>query len=1373
MLDKQFPVVHSNGINKDRSFQDSNDVTFALNAIRDNHEGGRQEYQSEPGNELSASLPTGYILLGSIYGQDEEIYLLSTNNASSEIGLFKQGRYQTLANLNLGFSTEHPPTGEYRVRNGCERIIYWGDKHNPDYWFNVDKPNDFKTSGVFDANKFKFVPNIQCPKIDLIQVNSSGGNLSLGSYYFQLEVVDVDGNSIYKTDISPQTIIYDDDQTDAYNNIDGGLNAPQYDSGIGGVPITNKSITLRFYNLDTSFDYLKVNVVKQIVGTQVIEAHSVGQLVPITGTEFQWTYTGYNPSGGDIPLDYSSLVIPDVKYKKSYVQEQVQGRLVRANVEQDRVDYSTYQRFASLITAKWVAKEVKTDDQFDLGNPKNPNTYWDCTSFQGDEVYAFTIQYLLKNGDWTPCFQLIGRPSVPSDLTVLTVVSNASVLGTNDVWESDVEHLGLTIGQTVPKWKVFNTASITTSNTVAHPYTYEGEFGFYQSDNTTYPDLSNCDGDNIFGEDSNGTPITTITKLRFFRFPDRRLIPHVTGTNGEYIQPLGVKFDNITYPSTDVVGHRFCHAVRDAANKTVVDSGWACQPSIIVTGVGNRLYLDANFTDFDLVSTNGYVRYNSANILYNQKLFNPDYIKLNQAYHIESSPDSEETIVTKTGGTDTITAYSYIFNITDIALPTRSNYLVSNQIYVPANSYTPASLFDMPIQSADDSVDDSIIKIGSYPLEDASTLLAGNVLGGANVTDPVTGTLEYNSFYVYKKVNIQPYENILNLNYNYIHFNHAVIADDNEFYGGDTIISLNTQTRTFWPLFTPDNILQGLCYTTFYEEHDINTSLRHGGTGEATKYYGPGSDIAVLLEKFAELESDGKYTIRPTNEIIKDYFAINKDYDVQSTEVGKVSLPLNYDYCTDCLAEYPNRIIFSPQSFEEESFDLYRINKINDYIDLPAHRGAITGLKYQNNQLLVHTEDTTFILQPNPQQIATDQNTAYLTTGDFLSIPPQELMQTDVGMGGLQNKQSQCDTPFGHFWADQKRGEIFGFDNKLEVLSNKGLNQWFKEYLPSEATSNFFAVTNEKFPINSTLDRKGVGIILYYDPRFKRLMITKKDYLPLDHKEESIDLGPISTFWSDLNNRWEKLNGASLVEVYPDDSTYFEKKSWTLSYSFKDQSFTSWHSYIPRIAFNDSNNFYTCGFNSSSNGIFKHLDKTKYQNYFGSKYDFIIEWSNFDPVSSNVSNLYYVGYTHVWDSLSKQFKTVDATFDKCLVYNFEQSTGLQTLVLQDQHISPYLNNKIPKVSKYVVRTDQNYKIAGLSDLAINQPVVTKDWSSVKLYNGYIDQVSNAASINSNKSVYDWGNIWDKFVFVRLFFNPLLDYRKTVILQVLNNQQSIR
>jgi len=1375
MVDKQIVTVHSNGLNKDGARLDKNDVSFASNAIRINHEGGRAEYQSEPGNELAASLPSGYLLIGTIYGQNEETYLFSTNNVSSEIGIFKEDRYTTLANLDLNFSTKYPITGEYRVRNGCERCIYWGDESNPDYWFNIDQPNDFKTSGVFDPNKFKFVPNIQCPKIDLVQVNSSGGNLPLGSYYFQLEIVDLDGNSFYRTDITPQTIIYDDDQTDSFNNIDGGLNAPQYDPAIGGLPETNKSITLRFHNLDTSFTYLKVNVIRQITNTGVVDAHTIGQLIPITGSELTWTYTGYNVSAGDSPVDYSSLVIPNIKYKTSYVQEQVQGRYVRAGVKQDQVDYSTYQSYASLITAQWVAKEVESKNQFALGNPKNPSTYWYCTTFQGDEIVAFGIQYLLKNGEASPIFPLIGRHSISSDLDTITVVSNATASPTStQVWESDVEHLGYTVGQTLPRWKAFNTASITTSNTTTHPYDYVGEFGYYESDSTTYPDIRNCDSEFIWGEDGLGNPIDTNTKLRYFRFPDRRLIPHVVGTNGEYIQPLGVKFDNITYPSTDVVGHRFCRANRTEFDKTVLDTGWFVKVKddrdlAIATDADTLrgILLDQDFEETFEVSggtdqiTAQYGRFNSANIFFNQKIFNPDYIKYNSSYDqsiggglIGSStllPVGAE--INATGG-GSIGISLFHFNLDSmVGLSARQNFKVENQLYIDPVSFD--SSFDINVKSEDRLTGDNVIKT-TFELADLSSI-------GADYT------------YVYKKAVVQPFDSLMNIAYSYMHYNYSssLLSADNEYYNGDTIISLCTPTRN--STGTPAAMLYGFStFTGMYEEHEINGSLRHGGLEDFAKYYKSDGNYKWALAKIADLQDDGTYLPKPVDSIIQEYYAYNSDFNVQTKEVGKVSLPLNFDYCSECLNEYPNRIIWSPKSFEEESFDLYRINKVNDYIDLPAHRGRITGLKYQNNQLLVHTEDTTFILQPNPQQIATDQNTAYLTTGDFLSIPPQELLQIDVGIAGLQSKQSQCDTPYGHFWVDQKRGEVFGWNGKLETISNKGLQQWFKEYLPSELIKNFYQVNLEDWPVQSTLDRVGTGVIMYYDPRFKRLMITKRDYLPIDHRQEFDSLDLNTAVWSHAESQWYSIpSGTTPVIVYPDNALVFEDKSWTLSYSFLDQSFTSWHSYIPRIAFSNSNSFYTSAFNSSTNGIFKHLSYGMYQTYYGSKYDFIIEWTYFDPVSASFSSLYYVGYTHVWDETSRTFKNVDSTFNKMLVYNNEQSTGLQTLVLQNQHTSPYQNVSLVSGTKHVIRTDQNYKISGIYDMSTGTPVITKDWSLRKLQSGYIDHVSNTANINLNKSVYDWGNIIDKQSFIRLFFNPVQDYRKSVILQVSNSEQSIR
>ena len=147
-----------------------------------------------------------------------------------------------------------------------------------------------------------------------------------------------------------------------------------------------------------------------------------------------------------------------------------------------------------------------------------------------------------------------------------------------------------------------------------------------------------------------------------------------------------------------------------------------------------------------------------------------------------------------------------------------------------------------------------------------------------------------------------------------------------------------------------------------------------------------------------------------------------------------------------------------------------------------------------------------------------------------------------------------------------------------------------------------------------------------------------------------------------------------------------------------------------------------------------------------------------------------MGYTYEWDSTNEDWLLRDKTFDRILCYNNNQSTGLQTVNLLT---SPYQNVFLPNNSKYVIKTDQNYKIAGLVDYSTNQPVMTKSWTQLQTYPSYIDRVPNTTNIDFTKSAYIQGKLWDKFVNVRLFFKPAEDYKKIIILSSVNEQESIR
>ena len=216
-------------------------------------------------------------------------------------------------------------------------------------------------------------------------------------------------------------------------------------------------------------------------------------------------------------------------------------------------------------------------------------------------------------------------------------------------------------------------------------------------------------------------------------------------------------------------------------------------------------------------------------------------------------------------------------------------------------------------------------------------------------------------------------------------------------------------------------------------------------------------------------------------------------------------LPANWNYCEDCSAKFPNRIIWSAASFSEDKSDFFQTYLANNFTSVGT--SPITALNYSSNRLLVRTTKSMFVMSPNPQEINTDVSTLYIGTGDFLSIPPQEIRKVDYGFGGGKGTKDFIATEFGFVTVDDRTGQVFLFSEGMKELTdiNSGCNQWFKEYLPT--------ITGH--------------ILLGYDPQFKRLMVYKRDEF---------------------------------------DKT--ENKSFVISYSFNYQTWISFHSYHPKYFFN-------------------------------------------------------------------------------------------------------------------------------------------------------------------------------------------------------------
>ena len=1321
--------------------------SFILNGIRDNHKGGRFRYQSEPGNKaLSYTLKEGYNPVGSIYGKDSELIIFSTNEVDSEIGLLKKDIYTVIVNDEdqedkLGFSTKYLITGQYRVKNDCFRIIYWCDGYNPDRQLNLDDLEEYQTSlGEWDINKFKLNPTVNLVDISISKINNTGGNLKLGMYSAQAEVLDSDLNVIHVSDISRPIYIYDESVNYAYKDIDGGYNLSDFPESIGGVDSTNKSFNITVSNIDTSFQYIRFNIIYSSSGDGFTKlATQVGDLIPITSNTINYTYTGINYSRGDIDIDYQQTLQGVTNYESSEYLLQIQNRLVRFNIDEPKIDFSAYQQAANNITVNYVKKVLQFEDQSQLGDPKNGLTLASSGHYMPNEVYALGIVFIIDNYYKSPALHIPGRAKDSSDTTLYEVVaSNATGL---QVDIADVRHLGVSVGDQVPKWKFRNTAFV-------------GKMGFWEADNSVYPTNKDCDGNYIYGNLA-GKPI------RHHRMPDRFVEPIYQIDDGGIVA-FGLEFSNIVYPDDRITGHYFVVGKRDEQNRLVLDRGvsstvasYAQDFNNIPDSIDQALliegHLDSQAPDQiqDPDFNYDHVTFLSPGGLLCDRYESPDYIKFENTFSgvfpsvdFQYVNDSNLDLYTFTKIID------FKANFDADTTETLNRTVIGNAVVPVKSVLAPSQGFDIALFNGSSANDVHVFRTADDVLFDD------------------VPQINYISLEVIKDI----YPNLFNINYYKMHDDVRTLSDSQVVYGGDCYINCVNYTNYSYEKNSP--LQQG---PTVFGDHfigllidsDVNYAMRHEGTDRGNSYFKGDTTEELrdyLLTKVAYINPNDLNDTDLLEIAVKEFYGYNKDYNVKFYDTSFITLPITYDYCNECLNQYTNRIAFSPQSFSEEISDTYRINFLDDYIDTPSHKGGIVGARYKNNKLYVHTPQATFIYQPNPQFVNTDQNTAYLNTGDFLSIPPNELLETTVGYAGAQFKQSFISTQYGDVWIDSNRGHIFLLSGEgLNEITKKGMSFWFQENLPIRWLEQYGLISGAIWPYINTTGKNGVGVSCAYDPYYKRLIIHKRDYIPL---LPFTRIKGSNGIYYDVDENKFYIGDQQLQTTVVTDITnpkYFRNNSWTISYSFDYDSWTSWHSYLPNFMMYNENKFYSMLYNN--NNIWEHLNKGNYQTYYGTKNDFIVEYIIKDYMTSNIQSIHYIGETKEWDETNQSWKDVDKTFDRMLCYNSRQSTGLQNLLLLDQHQSPYSNLFYDNIVKNVIKTDRNYKISGLYDISTNHPVITSNWNNVS--NDYfIDLVSLDSNINYNAQFYDYADFSDKYLVTRLYFKPSNDYRK--VIQLISN-----
>lgn len=650
------------------------------------------------------------------------------------------------------------------------------------------------------------------------------------------------------------------------------------------------------------------------------------------------------------------------------------------------------------------------------------------------------------------------------------------------------------------------------------------------------------------------------------------------------------------------------------------------------------------------------------------------------------------------------------------------------------------------------------------------------------------------------------------------------------------------------------------CVTDLWFESGININMRNGFADSDTPTFLPspwrvesGNDSKIqtweyfgayytpsdprypisTLERYAvrkllvfdEKRDDNRFYLGAA---LGEYYNINPDYQRKNKEKVFFHLPIEYNCCDTCSEKFPHRWHWSEQSFQEELTDNYRTFLPNNYRDIEGETGKITNIFKFGSDFFIHTEEALWQVPRNQQERITDQIVSFIGTGDYFSIPPRKVIDSDNGMSaGTQHKWSTTKTPGGVYFVSENMRSVFKFDGKqLHNISALGMSNWFSDNIEIKTDREYYKSFQEKFPFrDNPVNPFGTGYVIGYDSKKERVLLTKHDnILPaleegskvflyngelqvvndyikvLKDKEDAgwrfvgISKGRLE-FARDIyesneydvfvDGRTVSQNGYSIKTIYsyidgkPLENLSTLNNSFTISFSMKYQSWRSWHTYYPKFYLDAAQELLS---NDGNNVFWKHNLKGSYRNFRNKRYGSTIEYVIAEsPITTTmVDSLRILSNTYKYYPEEDYFAEVDnITFDNILVYNSKQCSGNLRLVVKgsEETSEDYMymqTQNIINTDITIERTEKDWFVNQLRDIRVkyNEPMFTTKLED-RQANYYTDKILRESTLDYDKDWTQLESFRDKFLVVRLSFDNFEDVKVTFNYSVTDEQQSYR
>ena len=436
---------------------------YALNAVIETSQGNQRRISNEGGAIKTTNIPEGFNPIGDRYiGEDSLVVILKNETTGKEqIGVIdKNHKYTTVVDTAvLGLKITNQCQIIYRVRRGNERVIYWVDGLNKARTFNLDRPYNFYNQTYknyvraggnpdtyigekWDASSFDLIKSYKLiPFFNNVEIVENGAVLP-GSYNFSIQYVDEDLNPTEYINTSNVVRIFNDSTSNAFQRIRGSRNI---NTDAQSFPRTNKSIKLTVGNLDTSFPYYRVAIIRAAGNTGQPEQVLLSDLMSTRESIFIY-------SGNDSALTQGNLqdiiIDQEVIFAPQHI-EQIENRLILANTKGKGINWCEFQKYASKISSDLVTKQVILNNVLSEPNSKNAKSTFLFRGYMPGEAYSFGIVYIFSDGTLSPVFHIPGISSTNTTSTLVPFsiinkyldIHNCSV---NNYWGFDSDGVSLT-----------------------------------------------------------------------------------------------------------------------------------------------------------------------------------------------------------------------------------------------------------------------------------------------------------------------------------------------------------------------------------------------------------------------------------------------------------------------------------------------------------------------------------------------------------------------------------------------------------------------------------------------------------------------------------------------------------------------------------------------------------------------------------------------------------------------------------------------------------------------------------------------------------------------------------------------------------------